>query len=194
MRDRKNTERQILDAVERIVTRSGFAGLGINAIAKEAGVSKVLIYRYFGNYEGLIETWATENSYWATAGQDINEKGDAGETAVKLLSAHLSYLRSSPLRREIQRWLLLESTKTGKKVMSRIEKRGLELTRFFADKNTPASKKDLEPVLALITAGITHLALMADRCDVYNGVPLNNEKGWKRLEKSIEQIVRFLTS
>ena len=45
MKNRENTERRILAAVDRIVAEKGFEGIGVNAVAQEAGVAKMLIYR-----------------------------------------------------------------------------------------------------------------------------------------------------
>ena len=47
-RDREATKARILGAVGVVLARDGFGAVGVNAIAKEAGVDKVLIYRYFG--------------------------------------------------------------------------------------------------------------------------------------------------
>ena len=54
MKNRMQTERKLIDAVDYFVKTKGFGGLGVNKVAKQAGVSKVLIYRYFGNLEKLL--------------------------------------------------------------------------------------------------------------------------------------------
>ena len=54
MKNREQTEEKILEAVGSIIENQGFEKVGINAIATEAGVSKMLIYRYFGGVEELI--------------------------------------------------------------------------------------------------------------------------------------------
>ena len=53
-KDRETTEKRLLTAVGEIVEESGLESLGINAVAQRAGVSKMLIYRYFGSLEDLI--------------------------------------------------------------------------------------------------------------------------------------------
>ena len=55
-RDRAATEERILTAVGEVLARDGFAAIGVNAIAKQAGVDKVLIYRYFGGLPELLRT------------------------------------------------------------------------------------------------------------------------------------------
>ncbi len=47
-KSRVRTELAIVRALERLLTKRGFEGLGVNAVAETAGVSKELIYRYFG--------------------------------------------------------------------------------------------------------------------------------------------------
>ena len=42
---RKKTEQSILAALEEQLIEGGMQGLGINVVAKRAGVSKELIYR-----------------------------------------------------------------------------------------------------------------------------------------------------
>lgn len=56
-RDRAATEERILAAVGQVLARDGFAAGGVNAVAREAGVDKVLICRYFGGLPGLLRAW-----------------------------------------------------------------------------------------------------------------------------------------
>src|SRR3982751_4253905 len=63
-RDREATKARILGAVGIVLARDGFAALGVNALAKEAGVDKVLIYRYFGGLAELITQWGASGRFW----------------------------------------------------------------------------------------------------------------------------------
>ena len=54
-RNRDETSARLLAAVGEVLARDGFAALGVNAVAKQAGVDKVLIYRYFGGLPELIQ-------------------------------------------------------------------------------------------------------------------------------------------
>ncbi len=185
MKDRIATEEQIITALDRVILKSGFTGLGVNAVAREAGVSKVLIYRYFGSFDGLLEVWALENSYWTT----LPENGAGAE---EVLSGQIDSLRRDRLKREIQRWLLAEQSPVGDAVMHRLEESGLALSRRLAEKEKPAKGVDAEAAVAVITAGITHLALMSDRADVYNGVRLDSDEGWERLRSAVKMMMRSM--
>lgn len=51
--DAEGTREAILDAAEKVFTEHGFDGARIDAIAKEAGYNKSLIFQYFGDKVGL---------------------------------------------------------------------------------------------------------------------------------------------
>ena len=44
-RDREATEKRLLDTIERMIVENGFEKIGVNAVAAQSGVSKILIYR-----------------------------------------------------------------------------------------------------------------------------------------------------
>jgi len=52
---RADREQQILEVAGRIFGERGFAATSVAEIAAEAGISKPLIYHYFGSKEGLFE-------------------------------------------------------------------------------------------------------------------------------------------
>ncbi|SFF41443.1 TetR/AcrR family transcriptional regulator, partial [Spirosoma endophyticum] len=54
-RDRAATTQRILQALGQVLDEEGLVGVRINRIAEKAAVSKVLIYRYFGSIEGLLD-------------------------------------------------------------------------------------------------------------------------------------------
>ena len=64
VKNRQATEQLLLEAVNRLVEQDGFEGLGINAVAAQAGVSKMLIYRYFGSLNGLIAAYIRQYDFW----------------------------------------------------------------------------------------------------------------------------------
>lgn len=53
-RDRAAREREILDAAERIFGERGYQGTSMDDVAAEVGVSKPLIYQYYGSKDGLF--------------------------------------------------------------------------------------------------------------------------------------------
>src|SRR5689334_7238915 len=109
-RDRQATRDRILSAVGRLLAREGFSGLGVNSVAREAGVDKVLIYRYFGGIEGLLDTWGQTAAFGASGAQ--GEAGpataDVADRAAAALTAYARTIRAHPQALEVMRWELFE--------------------------------------------------------------------------------------
>ena len=105
--ERENTEARILDAVGTILSRKGFRYLGVNAIAREACVDKVLIYRYFGGLQPLLRTFFTRRKYWPTTSEILETAGegeaDPATRAYAILRGYLRELKKSDAAREVLR-------------------------------------------------------------------------------------------
>jgi len=57
-RNRVQTETRILDAACELLLAEGFDGLRVNALSSASGCDKVLLYRYFGDMEGVLTALA----------------------------------------------------------------------------------------------------------------------------------------
>jgi len=195
-RNRENTERKILDAVSRIIDEKDFDSLGINAVAEEAGVGKVLIYRYFGNLNGLLKAWALQNHYWTALMRegtpDFSDLslGEVKQKAEEIFTNQLNRLNENPLLRKIIRWHLSSGHPVSSEIMMEVESRGSDLMEAFM-KNC-WSDMDLDVLISLLVGGIYYLALISDQTDVFNGIPLNQEEGKKRIKNGISQWITLL--
>jgi AcrR family transcriptional regulator len=73
---RAQRREQILEAATRAFARGGFANTGLDAIAAEAGVTPVILYRHFASkadlYREVIESGHTRLRE-ATGGQDVDD-------------------------------------------------------------------------------------------------------------------------
>ena len=47
---------------------------------------------------------------------------------------------------------------------------------------------DLQAVIMLLGAGISYLVIRSNHIDVFGGFELNSDEGWKRMEKTFENI------
>jgi AcrR family transcriptional regulator len=60
MKDKEQTKRKLIYAVGVIVKAKGFSAVSISKVAREAGVDRKLVYRYFGNMNNLTEAYISE--------------------------------------------------------------------------------------------------------------------------------------
>ncbi len=197
MRDRDKTSQKILQAVGRLLARAGFAGIGVNALAREAGIDKVLIYRYFGGLPELLRAFAEKGDFWPTIGQllqrplaDFHSLAEMGEA---LLKGHLRELRRRPVTQEIMRWELHERNELTEELARYRERQGTEIMDLLPKAPGPRGAAfDYAAMAALIHAGLTYLVLRSKTADVYMGVDLTDEAGWRRLENAISGLLALL--
>lgn len=188
-RDAEATRARILEAVGSLLAREGFAALGVNAVAREAGVDKVLIYRYFGGMDALLETWGTQADFWPTETETLgpNPEKEPARLAAGLLKRHLHALRRRPHTLEILAWETLGGNPLTD-ILARIrETRSAALVAALAPR-FQGRAVDLEALSALLGAGLQHLLLRSRTVDTYGGIPISTPEGWDRIERTLDQV------
>jgi AcrR family transcriptional regulator len=187
LRDREETRRQILAAMGRILGRKGSKGLGINAIAREAKVDKVLIYRYFGGLGELYRAFAIEGDTFPQleelADGRISELPNLSpaELAKTLILGFARAGRRRPITKEIMRWQLQERNELTEAMATEREQRARQWLSLVPD----LQGADLAAVVSVLAAGQVYLTLRSKTADHYNGIELNSADGWKRIEDAV---------
>lgn len=188
-RDAKTTRQLILESVGRLLVREGFGALGVNAVAREAGVDKVLIYRYFGGLETLLETWANDPDFWPTVEETLGAapEKEPARLASGMLKRHLQALQKRPHTLEILAW---EATSQHPlcSVLARIRERRAEELMAAIPKGVFPEDIDMAALSAILGAGLQHLLLRARTVEVFSGVAIRSQEGWQRLEGALDLI------
>jgi AcrR family transcriptional regulator len=87
---------ELLDAADRVIRRSG-PGVSMDEIASEAGVTKPILYRHFGDKDGLYEALAQRYVDELMHELDRDSKaGDARDRLASRIDAYLSYVERNP--------------------------------------------------------------------------------------------------
>ena len=198
IRDREETKRHILRAVGTILENSGFQDIGINNIAREAGVDKVLIYRYFGGLKELLHVFVEQGDLWPKT-DDITTD-DPGtlkdlplpQASIVLLKGYLRELRNNPSAQEILREELVRRDGLASETAVAREKQGRDLVNILKLEPGLSENIDITAVASLLSAGFTYLLLRAKTTGVYLGMDLKSEEDWDRIEMTLEEIVRAI--
>ena len=194
-RDREATRTKIVDAVERLAVRDGFESCGVNAIAQEASVDKVLIYRYFGGLDGLLSATIAERAAWpATRVPAATTPNAAGSSLAATLIEIARDVRARPLAQHAVAW---EATGHADHDITKPITDGREaalsaLGSALRDAHAVPPRFDLEAIGALVTAGLTTLATRAASDVPYFGLDLGQDADWRRVEKAATTILRAL--
>ena len=196
-RDREATRARLIEAVGTLLARTGFTSLGINAVAREAGVDKVLIYRYFGGLPGLMSAYAREGDFWPSleelAGGDVTAflQLPLSERLEQLTHNYVQAIRHRPVTQEIMAWEMVERNELTEELEAVREASGLKMIELFLP---PAEKApDLVPLTILVGAALTYLVVRSRKIKWYSGLDLQSDASWRLLEAGIREIVQTLS-
>ncbi|MFP4113415.1 MAG: TetR/AcrR family transcriptional regulator [Spirochaetota bacterium] len=200
-RDKTRTKRRLVRATLELLEDRGFESLGINAIAARAGVSKVLIYRYFGGLSGLLRALADElDPLQVRAVGELLESSSgeapAGELVEEVVVGLHRALERDRLTKQLLIWELSRKNAVTRALAEAREEVGLEVSRRFTEllrSRRVDHDLDVNALLAIVTAGVSYLTLRADTVDVYNGVEIGTEAGWRRIGAALGYLVDSVT-
>lgn len=193
-RNRLATMERILRAAGEVMAEVGTEKAGINAIAERAAVNKVLVYRYFGSWNGLIEAFVQRGFFLSL----ISERGqealptnpppaDRGRIWQATLARVLEELRQRPAARALLRWEMANSqTELARRLASlRNEAFGKAIAKL-----APTASCDAAATVALLWGGMVYLVLVSNQRSSLIDVDLQTAGGWDRIETALGRLVQ----
>lgn len=193
-RNAEDTRKRILDALARIVLRDGLGRVGINALAREAGCDKVLIYRYFGNLDGVYEAFAASQELGWTVDEMI-EGIDPATTGTRdilklLLRRHAEAIRARPVTLAVMAEEAATRTPLVIALETIREERALALGAWIArNLAPPPAGFDFAAVSLILSSAVTYLAVRARKIRVMSGVLIKTDEDWERIYAALDALV-----
>ncbi len=188
-RNRLKTEEKILGAVEYILLHDGFPAIGINSIARQAGCDKVLIYRYFDGFDGLLLAFAEVTELWWQV-DDIVPESDLqtdrvtlSEFLQTLLKRHSEALQAKPLTLEIMAWELSEQNNLTIALARTRAERGMQLVKKIRS-HYQNPNIDIGGILGIFGAAINYLVIRTRRSP-----PQHMTEEWWRLQHTVSKML-----
>ncbi|MCE8465576.1 TetR/AcrR family transcriptional regulator [Bacteroides nordii] len=188
IKNRQTTEMNLIKAVDELIEENGFEGLGINAVAAKAGVSKMLIYRYFNSLDGLIAAYIQQHDYWINFDEQLPDEEHIGEFIKEIFKRQIAMLRQSYTLRRLYRWKLTSNNTFIKELREKREAKGVWLVDAVS-KLSKHPQKETAAMASILTAAISYLSLLEENCPVFNGINIQTEDGWKELEEGINILI-----
>jgi AcrR family transcriptional regulator len=194
IKNKEATMRRLIDAVGELIRTNGYTGLGVNKIAKQAGVHKKLMYRYFGTPEKLIETYVIEKDYWMVFSDKLSDQAtekrvNLQETITGILENQFNFFFSEEEMQQLILWEL-----SGKSpLMTSISKAREGLGEKFlklTDKHFENTPVNFRVVSALLSAGIYYMVLH-HHVDEYCGIDIKKEEDRREVKRTIRQILSW---
>lgn len=187
-KNRQTTEQNLLKAVNEIVEQGGFEALGINAVAAKAGVSKMLIYRYFNSLEGLIAAYIRQYDFWINFNSELPDKEHLGIFIKTMFANQIKTMRENYALRRLYRWELAKDNTFVTELRQRREEKGMQLVECVS-KVSGRPIDEVAFLATLISSSISYLTLLEENCPLYNGIKIQQQQGWTQLENGINALV-----
>jgi AcrR family transcriptional regulator len=188
---------RLIQVIGEILSTEGFRGLGVNKVAKRAGMDKVLIYRYFGGLPELVHAFSLTVDFWPSLdellGADLERLDDLApdEQMAFFFKSYLRALRRRPATMNILLWKITENNELIKQLEAVPTRTALE---FFERLEKIPEDRDLTAVVILMFGAITHLILQSRKRRSIGGIDLHDEAGWKRIEDGIDLLLQGIFS
>ncbi|MEQ9366698.1 MAG: helix-turn-helix domain-containing protein [Leptospirales bacterium] len=202
IRNRAATRERLLGAAEQLLIKKGFQAMGVNAIAARAGIDKVLIYRYFGGFDGLLESIAGEREIWPALSVPEHLKGDgrkisggstdeglsserlpisriaANQMLWEILQSNVESLRKHPLALEILVWSCAESNALTR-AQAKLRRRQTRKLKEGLEQLIPAGTgEDAAAVYALVWKSYCFALIENHRKEIYK------PKDWRVFDRA----------
>ena len=186
------TKAALIEAFERIAAEEGLSAVGVNAVAKRAGVGKPLIYKYFGGFDGLVQAWATESKVWGSD-DDIfsvlenNTGADPATLMREYVTRSATALRAKPIALQVMAQALLGDNELTA---------GLEAAKHDSGKYHDAlyqeggvyDNPNTGALLLVMYAASQYLAMRSLNQSNFNGIALDTDQGWSTMMAMMTQV------
>ena len=189
-RDRGATEERILAAVGTVLARDGFGAVGVNAIAREAGVDKVLIYRYFGGLPELLQRWGASGRFWPGVDELLGPDPQAllalpaAERLAVFFERFIDALRARPLTIEILAAEIVQRNELTAILETEREQWGARAEEVLGGAEW-RERPHLRGTTLLWVAGVQYLLVRARTIGIFGGMDLSTDAGWLALKQSL---------
>lgn len=173
-----------------MLARDGFGAIGINAIARAAGVDKVLIYRYFGGLPELLRAWGESGRFWPSLDELLGDKPHEllkrpmAERYAMFFDHFIDALRARPLTLEILAAELVERNELTAILETEREEWGMQAEALLGGEDFKRHPH-LRGITLLWVAGVQYLLVRARKIRVFGGIDIGSDAGWAALKASL---------
>jgi AcrR family transcriptional regulator len=189
-RNRAKTTQRIVEALEEVIAERGLEGVGVNRVAEKANVSKVLIYRYFGGMEGLMEYYVKMGKLFPVFNPAVLDQirplhdSDVARIWYRQVIQTYRYFRTFKAAREVLKASVIENDSIAETTARAQDE---EMTRLV-EQLSFVKGADTQAISAIILGAMNYLTIMAQNDRTMISIDLRSEEGWKRVESAVKTI------
>lgn len=199
-KNREETSTRLISAVGELIAKSGFSNLGVNAIARQAGVDKVLIYRYFNGLDGLYKAYSKSIDFWPKVTEILGKEDEYellkqrpfSEILSVVFKRYADAIRNRPNTLEVLAWETIERNSLTIELENIRESTGMELMARMQEIDAPEA--DWQVIINLFAASIHYLLIRGRKIKTFTGMDLTSDDTWDRINEAIEFLCQSVSS
>ena len=195
-RDADDKISRLVGAVGDTLKEKGYEGLGVNKIAARAGVSKPMIYEYFGNLNGLLKEYIGQKDSWVLYFESLElpehpTTEELKRCFIKMLQDQFRYFHGDKEMQKLVLWQVSEYNPLMRATCEAREREGLRLLQL-TDAHFKNSGISFKAVMALLVGGIYYNVLHDSAgLGTMAGLDIKNEKEFDLMLKTIARVVEW---
>jgi AcrR family transcriptional regulator len=195
-RNADDKKSKLIEAVGETLKENGYRGLGLNKVAARAGVSKPMVYEYFGNMNGLLKAYVGHTDSWLPYFESLElpespSTEELKQCFIKLLQDQFRYFHSEKEMQKLVHWQISEPNALMRAASLMREKEGLRLVEL-TEQHFRKSGISLKAVLAFLVGGI-YFNVLNDSAGAGTvaGIDLKKGEDFELMLDTIAQIVEW---
>ncbi|MFC7525731.1 TetR/AcrR family transcriptional regulator [Parapedobacter sp. GCM10030251] len=197
-RNSTQTKEKLINAIQEILLEEGYGGLGVNKLAKKAGVDKRLIYRYFGSYNNLLEQFILKKDYWINIVDNVDnvltksKSLSLQEIVFFYLEKQMSIFYHDKVLQQLTLWHLNEPNHPVFLKINEIREKTSSHVLRKMSLRFEKSNINFRSIIAVLIGGICYISLSAQSHKIaFCEIDLNDELGQMEIRKAIRLITEW---
>ena len=187
-KDKERTKQRLIEAVGSLLRTKGFQQVKVNEVAAEAQVSKILIYRYFGGIDGLIDAYIRQKDFWISYQLEKETREDIQLAIKQMYREQIQSMRADQAFRELHLKELADKKPLSDEIEKIRESNGIQLIEKVQE-ITQKPKGEVAALASILGGAITYLHLYEAMRDEYNGIDLKSEEGWEQIAQGCDLLI-----
>jgi AcrR family transcriptional regulator len=190
-RKKKEIDKAIWTAFEKIVIERGFNAVTIAELAKKSGIEYVLLYNRFKNTDDLFKEYsAANNDFWLNNSIRIDPELSFKENSINVYLKLIDNLYENEIMQRILLWELNDTHKTTRHIaISREVENSFILTYF--DREVKNTGLNLNILNSMIISGIYFL-ILHKKISTFSFVNFNFEEAKEQLKETVKYVINKL--
>ncbi len=134
-RNKSQLDTAVMEAIEKLVVKSGFENVQLQELLKEAKVDPNIFYRHYGSFDVLYRKLASRHDYWINDTVDVSNLETLGDKKffIKIVQDLYKNLDKNGVMQKIILWGLTSDDELPREIAISRDTRNIELINYYID-------------------------------------------------------------